>query len=177
MNERKKGKKKRRDFWRRNSSFSRHVQLKEIDIRYSCRSTRKSNAGLEWMMQQQLKYFSNYFFGNGWIWRSFFLPIVPGKVPKSIFQGSTFQILLDMLLYTVAHRRHSPERSKTLLQRAGLQGSKWKIGTGLVLRICLILHQKFYTSITIIFGHMHDVLNVDKKISFHRLPVNCEVNF
>jgi len=50
MNERKKGKKKRRDFWRRNSSFSRHVQLKEIDIRYSCRSTRKSNAGLEWMM-------------------------------------------------------------------------------------------------------------------------------
>ena len=36
--------------------------------------------------------------------------------------------------------------------------------------------KKCYTSITSIFRHMHDVLNVDKKINFHRLFVNCETN-
>ena len=41
---------------------------------------------------------------------------------------------------------------------------------------CEVLPQKFYKSITSIFGHMHDVLNVDEKIDFHRLPVNCETN-
>ena len=36
--------------------------------------------------------------------------------------------------------------------------------------------KKIYTSITSKFGHMHDVLNVDKKFGFHRLSVNCEMN-
>ena len=96
MNERKKGKKKRRDFWRRNSSFSRHVQLKEIDIRYSCRSTRKSNAGLEWMMQQQLKYFSNYFFWE-WLDMEVFFP------PNSFWQGPKINLLGFNFLDTLGH--------------------------------------------------------------------------
>ena len=33
-------------------------------------------------------------------------------------------------------------------------------------RPCLVSHKKFYTSITSIFGHMHSILNVDKKSVF-----------
>jgi len=41
----------------------------------------------------------------------------------------------------------------------------------------LVPHKKFYISITSIFGHMHGVLNINEKVDFHSLPVNCETNF
>ena len=39
----------------------------------------------------------------------------------------------------------------------------------LQLGTCLVPRQKLYTSITSIFGHMHGVLNVDKKNQFSHI--------
>ena len=37
--------------------------------------------------------------------------------------------------------------------------------------------KSYFSYLSSIFGHINVILNVDKKICFHRLPTNCETNF
>ena len=56
------------------------------------------------------------------------------------------------------------------------QTNRAATGTRQLPKPSLVASQKFYTSITPMFGHMHDILNVDEKIDFHILLVNCKMN-